>query len=400
MMFDQKRIVLGVTGGIAAYKAVALTSKLTQAGATVKVIMTNGAQQFVTPLSFQAVSKQPVYLDTFKEVSASHIQHIELADWADAFVVAPATANIIGKYANGIADDMLSTTLLATEAPIYIAPAMNVHMYQHQAVQANLKTLSERGCQIIEPDVGYLAEGYVGKGRLAEPEAIFNYLADAFKRRSLLQGKKVLISAGPTKEKIDPVRFFTNHSSGKMGYALAEAAAKLGAMVTLISGPVQLDTPKDVKRIDVTSAEEMYQAMLAHYHDQDIVIKSAAVADYRPVKTYDQKLKKQPGMLQIELERTRDILKELGKQKEQQYLVGFAAETDQIKEYGKAKLIEKNLDAIVINDISLPGAGFGTDTNEVHLITKTGMEEKIALTSKQAIAEQLLHFIIKEIGVD
>lgn len=389
-----------MTGGIAAYKAIALTSKLTQQGADVRVILTGGALQFVTPLSFQAISRHDVYTDTFDEKNPREIQHIQLADWADLFVVAPATANIIGKYANGIADDLLSTTLLATEAPVFIAPAMNVHMYHHEAVQTNMNALKERGSHFIEPNEGYLACGYVGKGRLAEPEEIVAVLNDSFSLTKQLSDKKVLISAGPTREQIDPVRFFTNHSSGKMGFSLAEAAAELGAEVTLVAGPVQLATPRGVKRIDVITAEQMYQAMLSNYDNQDLVIMSAAVADYRPVKTFEQKLKKQAGTLQIEFERTTDILLELGQQKKQQYLVGFAAETTDVEYYGKEKLTKKQLDAIVINDVSQEGVGFQGDTNEVLVMTKAGKEKKLALASKKVIAEQLIRQFIDDIGVE
>ncbi|WP_017471835.1 bifunctional phosphopantothenoylcysteine decarboxylase/phosphopantothenate--cysteine ligase CoaBC [Amphibacillus jilinensis] len=399
-MLTDKKIVLGVTGGIAAYKAIALTSKLTQAGAIVKVILTKGAQQFVTPLSFQSISRQPVYVDTFDELDPKEIQHIELADWADLIVIAPATANIIGKYANGIADDMLTTTLLATEAPVYLAPAMNVHMYQHRAVQENMERLRERGCYFIDPGEGYLACGYHGKGRLPEPEEMVEYLKREQVKAKPLAGKRLLVSAGPTQETIDPVRFLTNHSSGKMGFAIAKVAAQLGAIVTLVSGPVNLVTPKAVERIDITTAEEMYQTMLDHFDEQDIVIKSAAVADYRPVTVHQHKLKKQADTLTLKLERTKDILQTLGTQKRDQYLVGFAAETENTEAYGQQKLTRKNLDAIVINDITKAGAGFKSDTNEVVILTKSGMKTRIEQTSKQAIAYQLLNQIAKEMGVD
>lgn len=399
-MLTNKKIVLGVTGGIAAYKAIALTSKLSQAGALVQVILTKGAQQFVSPLSFQAISRQPVYLDTFDELDPKKIQHIDLADWADLFIVAPATANIIGKYANGIADDMLSTTLLATKAPVYIAPAMNVDMYQHPAVQNNLAVLEKRGVRLIDPNEGYLACGYTGKGRLAEPEEIVNYLEKSLTEGKLLEGKKLLITAGPTQEKIDPVRYLTNYSSGKMGFAIAEVAANMGADVTLVSGPVALPTPRGVKRIDVVTTEEMYQTVLNYYPNQDIVIKAAAVSDYRPAIQYQEKLKKQAEQMTIELKRNKDILLSLGQMKEHQYLVGFAAETRNVEQYGQDKLSKKNLDAIVINDVSKPGIGFGADNNEVLIIMKDGTEIKIDQTSKSSIASQLLTHIAKQIGVE
>ncbi|HHU20374.1 MAG TPA: bifunctional phosphopantothenoylcysteine decarboxylase/phosphopantothenate--cysteine ligase CoaBC [Bacilli bacterium] len=389
-MLANKKIVLGVTGGIAAYKAIALTSKLSQAGATVQVILTEGAQKFVTPLSFQAISRQPVYLDTFDELDSGKIQHIDLADWADLFIIAPATANIIGKYANGIADDMLSTTLLATTAPVYIAPAMNVDMYQHPAVQDNLALLAKRGTHFIDPNEGYLACGYTGKGRLAEPEEIVAYLQRALSIKRPLAGKKLLVTAGPTQEQIDPVRYLTNYSSGKMGFSIAEAGAQMGAEVTLVAGPVNLPTPKGVNRIDVVSTDDMYQAVIKHYSDQDIVIKSAAVSDYRPAKQANEKIKKQSEQMAIELERTQDILKTLGEQKTTQFLVGFAAETTNVENYGKQKLIDKNLNAIVINDVSKAGIGFGSDDNEVLILVNDGTEIKIDQTSKLAIANQLL----------
>lgn len=396
-MLANKKIVLGVTGGIAAYKAIALTSKLSQAGATVQVILTAGAQKFVTPLSFQAISRQPVYVDTFDELDPRKIQHIDLADWADLFIIAPATANIIGKYANGIADDMLSTTLLATTAPVYIAPAMNVDMYQHPAVQDNLALLAKRGTHFIDPNEGYLACGYTGKGRLAEPEEIVAYLQRTLSTKRPLAGKKLLVTAGPTQEQIDPVRYLTNYSSGKMGFSIAEAGAQMGAEVTLVAGPVNLPTPNGVNRIDVVSTDDMYQAVIKHYSDQDIVIKSAAVSDYRPANQANEKIKKRSEQMTIELERTQDILKTLGEQKTTQFLVGFAAETTNVEDYGKQKLIDKNLNAIVINDVSKAGIGFGSDDNEVLILINDGTEIKIDQTSKLVIASQLLVEISKRL---
>ncbi|WP_406946159.1 bifunctional phosphopantothenoylcysteine decarboxylase/phosphopantothenate--cysteine ligase CoaBC [Halobacillus sp. SY10] len=389
-MLNGKKIVLGVSGGIAAYKAAALTSKLVQAGAVVKVIMTDSAQKFVAPTTFQALSRQPVYTDTFDEQDSSQIQHIDVADWADLFLIAPATANVIGKLANGLADDMLSTTLLATEAPVYIAPAMNVHMYSHPAVMKNLKQLDDWGFRFIEPGEGYLACGYVGKGRLEEPESIVEVLRKEYQRPQPLKGKKVLITAGPTREQIDPVRYFTNPSTGKMGYALAEKAKQLGAEVTLISGQVALGPPAGVHVIRITSAQEMYDEVLKAYPDQDLVIKSAAVADYRPKITYDQKMKKKPGDYVVEMERTKDILMELGDRKEHQYLIGFAAETTDVEKYGREKMDKKNLDAIVINNVSEEGSGFGTDTNASLFITKRGEEMTYPLMSKEELAENIL----------
>src|SRR5690625_2059334 len=292
-MLKNKNILLGVTGGIAVYKACDLTSKLTQQGANVRVMMTESATKFVSPLTFQALSRNPVYIDTFDEKDPNKIAHIDVADWAEIAIIAPATANIIGKMANGIADDMLTTTLLATRAEIYIAPAMNVHMYANPAVVRNMKKLEHWGNHFIEPGAGYLACGYVGKGRLEEPETIIQTIEDHQSASTILAGKKILVSAGPTREKIDPVRFFTNRSSGKMGFELAEAAARFGAEVTLVTGPVALNTqqPK-INRIDVTTAEDMYGVMTKHFSENEIVIKAAAVADYRPKQTFVDNMKK------------------------------------------------------------------------------------------------------------
>ncbi|WP_442599448.1 bifunctional phosphopantothenoylcysteine decarboxylase/phosphopantothenate--cysteine ligase CoaBC [Neobacillus sp. D3-1R] len=396
-MLTNKNILLCVTGGIAVYKAVALTSKLVQAGANVKVILSKSAAKFVTPLSFQALSRNFVYTDTFEEHNPQVIAHIDLADWADMVIIAPATANTIGKLANGLADDMLTTTLLATTAPIWLAPAMNVHMYDHPAVKKNIKTLSDMGYKFIEPSEGFLACGYVGKGRLEEPEKIVESLSQFFHTQSTksLKGIKILITAGPTKEKIDPVRYITNHSSGKMGYAVAEEAVKLGAEVILVSGPVHLSPPQNVQFISVESAEEMYNAVLNRFSEVQVVIKSAAVSDYRPKVQYNRKMKKQSGDEKIELERTKDILFELGKRKEKQILVGFAAETNDVEEYAKGKLARKNADMIVANNVTKEGAGFGTDTNIVTFYKRNGESIPLPLLSKNEVAQQLLTEISK-----
>lgn len=395
-MIASKNIVVGVSGGIAAYKACTLTSKLTQKGANVKVVMTENATKFVSPLTFQALSRNPVYTDTFDEKDPAKIAHIDVADWADIVILAPATANLIGKLANGIADDMLTTLLLATQAEVYIAPAMNVHMYAHPAVIQNMQTLEEWGYHFIEPGDGYLACGYVGKGRLEEPASIIEAVEahQVDEKHLFLQGKQVLISAGPTREKIDPVRFFTNHSSGKMGFALAEAAAEVGASVTLVTGPTSLAAKHpNIQTIQITTADEMYQEMHKHLASSDIVIKAAAVADYRPAVTYEHKMKKQDGPLQIKMERTKDILKSLGEQKSGQFLVGFAAETEKPFENGHKKLKSKHLDAIVINNIASEGAGFAKDTNEVTYINKYGKTEHLTLATKQEIARQIVKLI-------
>ncbi|HLR07876.1 MAG TPA: bifunctional phosphopantothenoylcysteine decarboxylase/phosphopantothenate--cysteine ligase CoaBC [Bacillota bacterium] len=396
-MIKGKNILLGVTGGIAAYKACSLASRLTQSGANVKVIMTDAATKFVTPLTFQALTRNDVYTDTFAEKDPKKIAHIDLADWADIAIIAPATANILSKIANGQADDMLSTTLLATRAMVYIAPAMNVHMYQHPAVIQNMQQLERWGYHFIEPGAGYLACGYVGKGRLEEPESIIKTIQKHQSDRRLLAGKRVLVSAGPTVEKVDPVRLFTNRSSGKMGFALAEAAACLGADVTLVTGPVSLETSHErIHRVDVTSAADMSAAMHEYFTSSDIVIKAAAVADYRPKFVYEQKMKKQDGIWTVEMERTEDILQSLGEKKTDQFLVGFAAETKNSLEYGMEKLRKKNLDAIVINNVAVSGAGFGVDTNIVTYMNKAQKQENIEQAAKRTVAEKILRFIVRD----
>lgn len=398
-MARPRRILLCVTGGIAVFKAAALTSKLTQAGFDVKVIMTESATKFVTPLTFQVLSRNEVFLDTFDEKDAKVIAHIDLADWADLVLVAPATANIIGKLASGIADDMVTTTLLATTAPVWIAPAMNVHMYDHPAVKRNIETLYRDGYQFIEPQEGHLACGYVGKGRLEEPdkivELIQNHFSDQTKIPSVLNQKTIIITAGPTREKIDPVRFFSNHSSGKMGYAIAEQAKELGASVILISGPTSLAPPAGVTFVPVESAEEMYHEVMNHFDKADIVIKSAAVSDYRPKQTFDQKMKKKDGSLVIELERTEDILKRLGEKKGTKLLVGFAAETENVEQYALHKLNEKNLDLIVANNVNELGAGFQKDTNIVTIFHRNGEKKAYPLMSKKEVADAILREIEK-----
>lgn len=400
-MLAGKKILLCVSGGIAVYKAVALTSKMVQAGAEVKVIMSDSAMEFVTPLTFQALSRNDVFYDTFDEKNSQVIAHIDLADWADLVLVAPATANTIGKLAGGIADNMLTTTLLATTAKVWIAPAMNVHMYDHPAVQKNIQTLYDYGYEFIEPSEGFLACGYVGKGRLEEPEKIVDLLKRHFEKiewGQSLNGVNILITAGPTREKVDPVRFFTNHSTGKMGYAIADVAAKLGANVILISGPTTLVPPENVKTIQIESAQDMYERVLEHYPHTDVVIKSAAVADYRPIQSFDQKMKKQPDDLHMKMERTTDILKELGKLKKHQLLVGFAAETNNVEEYAKRKLETKNLDLIVANNVSSVGAGFGTDTNIVTIYERDLRKTELPIMSKYEVAKRLLdkvHVLLK-----
>ncbi|OAH53713.1 MULTISPECIES: bifunctional phosphopantothenoylcysteine decarboxylase/phosphopantothenate--cysteine ligase CoaBC [Bacillaceae] len=395
-----KHILLCVSGGIAVYKAAALTSKLKQAGAEVKVVMTESAQQFVTPITFQALSGQPVYTDTFDEKDPAKIAHIDIADWADLVIVAPATANMIAKMANGIGDDMVSTVLLAGTAPRWIAPAMNVHMYAHPAVQNNMNTLKSFGYRFIEPGEGYLACGYTGKGRLEEPEVITALVTEYFlgQQHKPLAGKKVIVTAGPTREAVDPVRFFTNRSTGKMGYAVAEAARDFGADVELISGPVTIEPPSGISVTHVESAEEMFQAVMSSYDEADIVVKTAAVADYRPKRVYDHKMKKQDGELSIELERTTDILKTLGEQKKHQFLIGFAAETNDVKTYAKQKLESKNADMIVANNVKQAGAGFGGDTNIITIFHRDGSHKEFDMMSKKEAAVHLLTEAIEQMG--
>ncbi|MFS1518321.1 bifunctional phosphopantothenoylcysteine decarboxylase/phosphopantothenate--cysteine ligase CoaBC [Bacillus sp. SCS-151] len=390
-MLLNKNILLCVSGGIAVYKAAALASKLTQAEANVKVIMTESACEFVTPLTFQALTRNDVYIDTFDEKNPSKISHIDVADWADIVLIAPATANVIGKLANGIADDMLTTTLLATTVPVWVAPAMNVHMYDHPAVTQNISKLASFGYEFIEPSEGYLACGYVGKGRLEEPENIVKLLTEHFSNsKKPLKGKKMIVTAGPTRERIDPVRYFTNYSSGKMGYAIAEEAARLGADVVLISGPTNIDPPLNVETIKVESAQDMLNEILKLYDQSDIVVKCAAVADYRPKNERKQKIKKQPDDYIVEMERTTDILKTLGERKEHQLLIGFAAETDRVEEYALAKMKKKNLDMIVANKVDDHGAGFGVDTNIVTIYKQDHTKIALPLLTKKEVAESLL----------
>lgn len=389
-MLKGKTIVLGVSGGIAVYKAAALTSKLAQSGADVHVIMTASASKFVTPLTFQTLSRNRVHVDTFDEQDASVVAHIDLADKADLVVIAPATANIIGKLAHGLADDMLSTTLLATTAPILVCPAMNVHMLEHAAVQDNLRLLQERGVQFVQPGTGQLACGYVGQGRLAEPEEIFSSIQRMLAPDEPLRGRKVLVTAGGTVERIDPVRYLTNDSSGKMGYAVAQAAREMGAEVTLISANVSLPAPSGVHIVPVVSAREMYEAVMARLAEQDLIVKAAAVADYRPQTQAKQKIKKSEAELTITLEKTEDILAEIGRRKQNQFVIGFAAETDRLEEHAMAKAVSKNCDLIAANDVSGKQGGFGADHNELFVYDAQGLVAQIPLMLKLDAARRLL----------
>ncbi|MEI7027201.1 bifunctional phosphopantothenoylcysteine decarboxylase/phosphopantothenate--cysteine ligase CoaBC [Paenibacillus sp. y28] len=389
-----KTVVLGVTGGIAAFKGAALCSKLVQAGADVRVVMTASAVKFIAPMTFQALSRHAVAVDTFDEQDASVIAHIDLADRADLVIVAPATANFMAKLALGLGDDMLTTLLLATRAPIVVCPAMNVHMYANPAVQYNMDTLAKRGIRFIEPGEGQLACGYVGKGRLAEPEEIMASIGRLFDTPKLLAGKKVLITAGGTIERIDPVRYLTNDSSGKMGFAIADAARELGADVTVIAARTSVEPPAGVKAVRVESAEQMLHAVLERCAQADIIIKSAAVADYRPLETADQKIKKHGETMTITLVRNPDILSRLGELKRPgQVLVGFAAETERLEENAQDKLRRKKCDFLVANDVSLEGAGFGTDTNIVRIYNEDGLVADLPQQTKREVAEKLLAIV-------
>lgn len=390
-----KHILLAVTGGIAAYKAIDLTSKLTQAGYEVRVMLSNHAQEFVTPLSFQAISRYPVYTNTFKEETPEEIQHVSLGDWADAIVIAPATANTIAKLSVGIADDMITSTLLATETPKFVAPAMNVHMFENPRTQRNIEVLKGDGYHFIEPGDGYLACGYVAKGRMEEPLQIVSVMNqffnnDAVSTDSSFSGKRALVTAGPTVEVIDPVRYVTNRSSGKMGFAIAEALREKGAEVTLVTGPTQLTDPKGINVIHVQSAEDMFNAVKERYNAQDIIFKAAAVSDYTPSEVLDHKMKKREGDLSVTFKRTTDILKYLGDNKKHQYLVGFAAETQNIEAYAQDKLARKNADVIISNNVGDQSIGFSSDDNELTMHFKNKDMVNIKKGKKVELAKQIL----------
>ena len=384
-----KHIVVGVTAGIAAYKAVDLVSRLYKAGAEVKVVMTRNATKFVSPLVFGEISKHKVAVEMFENVQDWNVEHIAYATWADAYVVAPATANMLAKMAHGIADDMLSTQLLATMAPVFVCPAMNSNMYAHPTVQENLTTLRGRGIHVLEPDSGLLACGVEGKGRLPEPQKIIDWVDFHLGKTDLLEGKTVIVSAGGTQEAIDPVRYITNRSSGKMGYAVALKAAQAGAKTILVSAPTDLAVPIGVERIIVRSATEMKEAIDSHYDSADAVIMAAAVADYRVAEVADNKIKKQETM-KLELVKNPDILASLGERKEHQKLIGFAAETQDVITYGKEKVRKKNLDMLVANDVSKSNAGFDVDTNEVTFIYPGEQIVALPNMSKLDVAERII----------
>ena len=390
-----KTVVLGVSGGIAAYKACDVVSRLRKENIQVNVIMTKHATEFVSALTFQSISQNPVAVEMFEPVTNWDIEHISLAKKADIFLIAPATANVIGKIANGIADDMLSTTVMATKAPVVIAPAMNTNMYENPVTQANIQKLKDLGYIFIEPGYGRLACGDLGPGKLAEPDLIVENIKFLLNKTDELKGKNVLVTAGPTQEAIDPVRYITNKSTGKMGYALAYQAALMGAKVTLVTGPTNLEIPFGISEvIKVKSAQQMYETVTSSFDEMDIVIKSAAVADYKPKNISDSKIKKSDSDLVLELDRNKDILFELGKLKTKQVLVGFAAETDDLIANAQKKLAKKNLDFIVANDLKQEGAGFAGDTNIAKLLFADGNIVELPIMTKNQLSKEIYDKII------
>ena len=385
-----RHILLGITGSIAAYKAASLCRLLTQAGAEVRVVMTHLAKQFITPLTMATLSKNPILVEFFDPENGAWNSHVKLGEWADCYLIAPATANTMGKMVAGIADNLLLTTYLSARCQVVVAPAMDLDMYAHVATQQNLKTLSERGVLIVEPGTGELASGLHGKGRMAEPDQIAAFVDELFsEKKKTLADKHFVVTAGATIEPIDPVRFISNHSSGKMGYAIAEELAKRGARVTLVSGRTALDCPKGVDRRDVLSAEDMYQAATKAFKEADGGVMCAAVADYTPKEVADHKLKKGEGDMQIELRRTRDIAAKLGAEKGNRLLVGFALETNDEEAHAQSKLTKKNFDFIVLNSLRDAGAGFRGDTNKVSFIDRNGQED-LPLMSKRKVAVHIV----------
>ena len=394
-MLKGKTVVLGVSSSIAAYKIANLASMLVKQHANVRVIMTQNATNFITPTTFETLTGQKCLVDTFDRNFEFQVEHVSLAKQADIFMIAPATANVIAKVSHGLADDMLTTTFLACKAPKYLAPAMNTQMYENPITQDNLNICRKYGMHVIEPASGYLACGDTGAGKMPEPETLFEYILQELACEKDLAGKKVLVTAGPTREAIDPVRYITNHSTGKMGYAIARAAARRGAEVTLVSGPVDLKAPMGVKLVPVVSAKDMFDAVTSVSLEQDAIIKAAAVADYRPTVVGAEKTKKSDGNMNIELERTDDILAWLGAhRREGQVLCGFSMETQNMLENSRTKIAKKNLDMIVANNLKVAGAGFGTDTNVITLIAND-MEKELPLMSKKEAAGCILDTILE-----
>ena len=395
-MLTGKTVVLGISGSIAAYKIAYLASALKKLHADVEVIMTENATQFITPVTFESLTGNKCLVDTFDRNFKFSVEHVALAKRADIFMLAPATANVIAKVAHGLADDMLTTTFLACKCPKYISPAMNTQMFENPITQDNLKICQSYGMHVIQPACGYLACGDTGAGKMPEPEELLDHIVHEIAYPKNLTGKKILVTAGPTREALDPVRFLTNHSTGKMGYAIARVAAARGAEVTLVTGPTEIKKPGFVKVVPIESAREMYEAVTAASEEQDAIIKAAAVADYRPAHVSDEKIKKKDGdELSIPVERTDDILAYLGSHKKPgQFLCGFSMETEHMLENSRKKLEKKNLDMIVANNLKVAGAGFGTDTNIVTLITKAG-ERQLEKMSKEQVADKLLDAIFQ-----
>ena len=392
-MLRGKTVVLGVTGSIAAYKIATLASMLVKKQASVHVIMTKNATNFINPITFETLTGHKCLVDTFDRNFEFQVEHVSLAKQADVVMIAPASANVIGKLAHGLADDMLTTTLLACKCPRIVSPAMNTAMFENPIVQDNLKILEKYGYEVIQPASGYLACGDTGSGKMPEAETLYQYIERTLTGPKDLVGKKVLVTAGPTQENIDPVRYITNHSSGKMGYAVAKAAMLRGADVTLVSGQTALTPPMFVKYVQITTAEEMYQEVISRSDEQDIIIKAAAVADYRPKTVYENKVKKKEGQMAIELERTKDILAYLGEhKKENQFLCGFSMETENMIGNSRAKLQKKNLDMVAANNVKVEGAGFQGDTNVMTLITQD-QEIALPLMSKEEAANKILDII-------
>ena len=394
-MLQGKTVVLGVTGGIAAYKMPNLASALVKLGCNVQVLMTQNATQFITAVTFETLTGNKALVDTFDRNFSFQVEHIAVADQADLVMIAPATANVIAKLAHGLADDMLTTTVLACNCPKIVVPAMNTKMYENPVTQDNLNILRHYGWEVVEPASGYLACGAVGKGKMPEPEVLLQVILHDLAHEKDMAGKKVLVTAGPTQEALDPVRYLTNHSSGKMGYAIAQAAARRGAQVTLVSGPVALKRLPYVETVDVVSAQEMFEAVTTRAAEQDIIIKAAAVADYRPTVVAEDKMKKSDDALSIPLERTQDILGWLGQHRQPgQFLCGFSMETQNMVENSRKKLEKKRVDVIAANNLKVEGAGFGVDTNLLTLITKDELDE-LPMVTKEAAADLLLDSILK-----
>ena len=399
-MLKDKTVVIGVSGGIAVYKTLDVVSRLRKLGVNVNVIMTKSATEFVTPLSFQSLSQNYVVCDMFEDPKTWDVEHISLAKRADVFLIAPATANVIGKIANGIADDMLTTTVMATKAKVLIAPAMNTNMYENPILQRNINTLKELGYNFVEPESGRLACGDTGKGKLASPETIVDEVVKLLSKGQDLKGKSIIVTAGPTVESIDPMRYITNRSTGKMGYSIAKEAIERGADVTLITGPTNLTPPQNLKKlVKIESAKDMYEAVLENLDENDVVIKSAAVADYKPKNYSNKKIKKSDDDLVIELDRNKDIAQEIGKIKNNKILVGFAAETNDLIENASLKIKKKNLDFIVANDLTKEGAGFGVDTNIVKIIDKEGNITEYPKMKKEEVAKIILDKIKELLSV-